>query len=202
MPFKPRQNTRPEWRSTPPSSTIPMHIPAHAGLHANLPLSTFRPSSRSLRASRTSQNGISTAPQPARLQVTTLMSTSAPLPCTQTPSVSATTSSSCARPGCRMASPTPTTSATTLPSSWRHTRSTSSGSVWSRNTHFSTSTAGRMAGPRTASPLLRARTTAVLVPARSSAETSSRLTTRPACMLASTSPAPTLRSCPLSGSTK
>lgn len=52
------------------------------------------------------------------------------------------------------------------------------------------------------SPLLKAHTTVVLAPARLSSVISSSLTSVPASTLASQSPAPTPRSCPLSGSTK
>merc|ERR1711981_6519 len=85
---------------------------------------------------------------------------------------------------------------------WRSTPVRSTGSVWSRSTLSLASTAGRMAGQRMVSQLHRAHTTAASVPARSCAVTSSRPTTRPACTLASRSPAPTPRSCPHSGSTR
>lgn len=74
-----------------------------------------RHSRRRSSRSTSSQNGTLTVHQRARRPATTPTSTSAPSHTTLTPSVWATTSSSCARRTCRTVRPTHTTSATTRP---------------------------------------------------------------------------------------
>lgn len=72
-------------------------------------------SPRAVFSSTSSQNGTLTVHQRVRLPVTTQTSTSVPLPCTMTLSAASPMSSSCARLGWVTASPTPSTSAMTLP---------------------------------------------------------------------------------------
>lgn len=147
-------------------------------------------------------SGTSTALPPARPQVTTPMSIFAPSHTTLTPSGRATTSSSSVRPGTAMALPTSSTTVMRPTSWWSLTPRSISGSVWSRSTLSLTPMDGHMAGPRAVSPVPRALTTVVSVPARSIREISSRLITELACTLVSTFLVSTLRLCLLSGSTR
>ena len=164
----------------------------------------FRPLTRRTGSPQTFPSGTSTVPPRTRPLVTTPTSTCALVPSSPILSAASPTSSSWLSAGCPMAPPTSTTSATSAPRSWRLMASTSPGSVSSRSTLCSTWTTGLSAGPpavslpRTYFPsrsnyssssrtLLtpspgKDLTTAVSVPARSFSVTSSRLTTRLACM--------------------
>lgn len=89
------------------------HAEFASNFHHRLSTVMTSKSPRVALVSMSCQNGTSTVRQQVRPLATTRMSTSAPLPSTTTPSAASPTSSSCARPGCPMASPTPSTSVTT-----------------------------------------------------------------------------------------
>lgn len=97
---------------------------------------------------------------------------------------------------------TNSTTDTTVQSSWRPTRTSCPGLVSSKNTHSLMNLDTHTDGQREASLVPRDHTTVVSVPARFTAVTSLRPTTRHVCTLESTSPVSTPRSFHPSGNSK